>query len=72
MRTKISIHDFRFEFMGRGHYRVTYTSPATSKEWSMVTNNMPLIDATKNAEEPMRRDLEHLKRLCKIYNNQRV
>ena len=72
MRTKISIHDFRFEFMGRGHYRVTYTSPVTYKEWSMVTSNMPLIDATKNAEEPKRCDLEHLKRLCKIYDNQRV
>lgn len=72
MRTKISIHDFRFEFMGRGHYRVTYTSPATYKEWTMVTSNMPLIDVTKNAEEPKRKDLEILKSLCKTYNNQRV
>jgi len=28
-------------------------------------NNMPLIDATKNAEEPKRKDLEELKRICK-------
>jgi hypothetical protein len=64
---KISIYDFRFEFMGRGHYRVTYTSPATGKQWCTVTSHMPLIDATKNAESPMRKHLECLKRLCKNY-----
>lgn len=58
--------DFRFEFAGYGHYKVTYTSPVTGKQWTAKTNDMPLIDATKNADEPKRRDLETLKRVCKI------
>ena len=72
MKQKISICDFRFEFCGYGHYRVTYTSQLTGKQWRTIIDDMPLIDATKNAEEPKRCDLEHLKRLCKIYDNQRV
>ena len=63
--TKISISDFSFSFSGYGHYKVTYTSPLTGKKWSTVTNNMPLIDDTKNAEEPKRKDLELLKYLVK-------
>ena len=63
--TKISISDFSFSFSGYGHYKVTYTSPVTGKNWSTVTNNMPLIDATKNADEPKRKDLEELKYLVK-------
>lgn len=65
MKNKISIHDFRFIRVGFGHYEVTYTSPATFKKWKTITNNMPLIDATKNIEEPKRKDLETLKSLCK-------
>lgn len=62
---KISINDFNFTLCGYGHYKVTYTSPVTYKRWSIVTNNMPLIDATKNADEPKKKDLETLKRLVK-------
>ena len=67
MKTKISITDFSFISSGYGHYKVTYTSPNTFKTWTTVTNNMPLIDATKNAEEPKIKDLERLKRVCKNY-----
>lgn len=56
MRAKTTISDFRFEFAGYGHYKVTYTSPVTGKQWTAKTNDMPLIDATKNADEPKRRD----------------
>lgn len=63
--TKISRSDFSFHFSGYGHYRVTYTSPVTGKSWSTVTDNMPLIDATKNADNPKRCDLESLKYLVK-------
>ena len=63
--TKISISDFSFSFAGYGHYLVTYTSPITGKRWSTVTNNMPLIDLTKNAAEPKRCNLESLKYLVK-------
>lgn len=63
MATKTTIYDFDFEFAG--HYKVTYTSPVTGKSWTAKTNDMPLIDATKNADEPKRCDLETLKRVCK-------
>lgn len=66
--TKISISDFDFTFWGWGYYRVAYTSPITRKIWSIVTNDMPVIDATKNADEPKKKDLETLKRLVKTTN----
>jgi hypothetical protein len=50
---------------GSGHYKVTYKSPITGKSWTATTNNMMLIDATKNANDPKRCDLEDLKRMCK-------
>lgn len=66
MRAKTTINDFRFEFTGYGHYKVTYTSPTTGKQWTKTITDMPLIDATKNADdEPKRCDLETLKRVCK-------
>lgn len=65
MYPKISIRDFHFFPNGYGHYKVTYTGPLSGKKFSCVTNDMPLIDATKNADNPRRKDLEQLKRLCK-------
>ncbi len=61
----INVNDFRFMPSGYGHYKVTYTSPLTGKQWSKVTSNMPLIDATKNSDEPRQTDLNDLLRLCK-------
>ena len=63
--TKISISDFSFSFSGYGHYRVTYTSLVTGKRLSTVTNIFFFFDATKNADEPKRCDLELLKYLVK-------
>lgn len=63
---KTTIYDFDFEIAGHGYYKVTYTSPAAGKRWTTTTNNMPLIDATKNAEEPKRKDLEELKGFVKM------
>lgn len=65
MKRKITINDFQFMPNGFGHYRVTYTSPVTGKHWTTITNNMPLIDLTKNADEPKVKDLDELKRICK-------
>ena len=65
MKTKTSIHDFNFQISGYGHYRVTYTSPATGKQWSTVISDMTLIDATKNADDPKQKDFDALKRFCK-------
>jgi hypothetical protein len=64
-KVKTNISDFSFEMRGYGQYLVTYTSPVTGKSWTAKTNDMPLIDATKNADEPKRCDLEQLKRVCK-------
>lgn len=65
MKATISINDFIFEPSGYGHYRVTYTSPRTGKQWSTTTSYMWLIDATKNAENPLKKDLNELKKICK-------
>lgn len=65
MTTSIKLSDFTFQFAGYGHYKVTYTSPNTGKQWTATTNNMPLIDATKNAELPLVKNLKQLKRVCK-------
>jgi hypothetical protein len=65
MKNTISLNDFTFKFAGYGHYEVTYTSPKTRKEFTTVTNNMPLIDATKNSDSPKIKDLNELKKLCK-------
>jgi hypothetical protein len=54
-------------FAGYGHYEVTYTSPVTGKEWMKVLNDMTLIDATKNEDEPKQSDLNALKRIVKSY-----
>lgn len=65
MRQNISKSDFTFRISGYGHYKVTYTSPVTGKKWIKIINFMPLIDATKNSENPKIKDLNILKNLCK-------
>jgi len=65
MINKICISDFQFQFSGYGHYRVTYTSPVTRKSWSVVTNDMQLIDDTKNEDNPKISRLNDLKKVCK-------
>jgi hypothetical protein len=62
---KTQITDFRFMLSGYGHYKVTYTSRVTGKSWTTTTNDMPLIDETKNAENPKLKDLNILKKKCK-------
>jgi hypothetical protein len=67
MKTQISITDFSFEFSGYGHYKVCYQSPITHIEWHTITNDMQLIDLTKNCENPKIKHLNELKRKCKNY-----
>ncbi len=62
---KTQLTDFSFMPSGYGHYKVTYTSPKTGKQWTVITSHMGLIDKTKNAEEPKRKDLDDLKWHCK-------
>ena len=64
--TKISLTDFTFKPSGYGNYFVEYQSPVTGKKFSCITNNMPLVDLTKNADyQPKVKDLNELKRMCK-------
>lgn len=62
---KISISDFSFRLSGYGRYKVAYTSPVTGKQWYTIIDDMTIIDATKNNDSPLRKDLERLKYLCK-------
>lgn len=66
---KTQLTHFSFKHSGYGHYEVTYTSPITGKKWTATTSNMPLIDATKNSDEPKQKDLNELKRVCKYKPN---
>lgn len=62
---KIQLSDFKFKFTGYGHYQVTYTSPKTGKDHTIITTDMQLIDKTKNADDPKQVDLNRLKKMCK-------
>ena len=64
-QSSISINNFTFEFAGYGHYKVTFFSTLTNKSWYCVTHDMPLIDLTKNCDNPKQIDLIRLKRTCK-------
>lgn len=61
---KLSISNFRFTPQGYGHYEVIYTT-ATGREYGCITTDMPLIDATKNSDDPKQTDLKQLARLCR-------
>lgn len=61
----ISKSDFIFRITGFGRYVVTYTSPKTSKSWKTEITDMPLIDSTKNSNNPKIKDLKTLKWMCK-------
>jgi len=62
---KTTIRDFKFKLFRFGYFKVTYTNPANNKEFSHLTNNMQLINNTKNCELPLQNELECLKRMCK-------
>ena len=61
----MNISNFTFKFNGYGHYIVTVTSAKTGKEFTATTSDMPLIDSTKNSDNPKQKDLLKLKNICK-------
>lgn len=69
IKNRIEKTDFRFEFKGSGHYRVSYTYPLTWKTISAITTDMRLIDATKNEERPLKKNLLELKNQIKRLSN---
>lgn len=66
MKAKINKSDFSFLPAGHGHYKVTFTSPVTGKQWTVITHDMTLIDRVKNEEKPLKINMITLKHLCKI------
>jgi predicted Rdx family selenoprotein len=62
---KTQLKHFKFHFAGYGHYKVTYTSPVTGKQWEKTINDMTIIDRTKNADTPTAAALLQLKKICK-------
>ena len=70
MKRNLKLSDFTFKFAGYGLYLVTFQSPQSGKSWKCMTSDMTIIDATKNADEPLKKDLEILKRLVKRESRQ--
>lgn len=59
---------FRFEKVSSGAYRVHFASDYDKKVgryWVTRIEDMTLIDATLHAEQPKRKDVEHLRRMVK-------
>ena len=46
---------------------VGYSVFMTGRQWTAITSDMPLIDDTKNCDEPKVRDLNYLKKVCKSW-----
>lgn len=65
---KTTKSDFTFLPSGFGRYDVTYQSPVTGKKWRAMVNDMEIIDNTKNEEFPKQKDLDNLKRYCKVHD----
>lgn len=64
MKTKLKLTDFTFVPSGYGHFNVYFTCPDTGGYYRGYTNDMPLIDKTKNADRPKIKDLERLRYIC--------
>lgn len=65
---KYPLEGFRFRLVSSGAYKVTYESDYDRKigrYWSAIITDMTIIDATKNAENPKRKDVERLRYLVK-------
>ena len=62
------LEGFTFRKVSSGAYQVTYESQYDRKVgryWTATINEMPLIDATRNADAPLRKDVDRLRRLVK-------
>lgn len=65
MKTKIT--DFYFRFVGAGHYRISYYSPITGKEWTRLITDMTIVDEFKGTDtnDHTQVRLNWLKKYCK-------
>ena len=58
--TNNPLSKFTFNFVGHGHYKVTYTTER-GDYWKATINDMTLIDDTKNSEEPKKKNINALR-----------
>lgn len=66
MKKSIQLADFKFKPLAYGRYQVTYTSPITLKSFIYITDDIKLIDVTKNSDNPKKIHLNQLKKECKL------
>lgn len=59
------LSNFKKEFIGRGHYQLTYTSHKTGKIWEKTSTDTMMIDEVFNAEYPTQKALNQLKKHIK-------
>jgi hypothetical protein len=64
MKTTVTKFDFDFTQLSYGLYKVIFTSPKGKKYMAKV-DDMCIIDRVKNTEEPLKKDLNTLKSICK-------
>lgn len=59
------LHNFKFQRVSSGAYRVTYTTDFRGDYWVNRIEEMPIIDATLNTEWARAKDIEHLRHRVK-------
>lgn len=64
MKTIITKFDFDFNQIGYGLYKVVFTSPKGKKYMAKI-DDMEIIDRVKNTDNPLKKDLNTLKSICK-------
>lgn len=63
---KTTITKFDFAQLSYGLYKVVYTS-SKGKKYTAKVDDMEIIDRVKNTDNPLKKDLNTLKRICKEY-----
>lgn len=61
------LHNFTFDYLSAGHYKVTYTTDKRGDYWIAIITDMTLIDSTKNADVAKIKDIAWLRK--KVINN---
>lgn len=69
MKTIINKFDFDFAQLSYGLYKVTFTS-SKGKKYTAKVDNMEIIDRVKNTDNPLKKDLNTLKSICKTEQKQ--
>lgn len=59
------LHQFQFEKVSFGCYRVTYTTERRGDYWVANIRDMPIIDATLNEDWAKAQDIMHLRQIVK-------